>query len=142
MTGADTEEDALIRQLVDLAHPAGRDATFAAAIVRTGRVVSIETNAVLTSVDPTAHAEVQAIRTACRRLSTLDLTGATLYTSCEPCLMCLGAIAWAGITDVAYVDGIETATEFGVFELFPEGSYHAELLPVRLRKLAASDAHR
>jgi tRNA(Arg) A34 adenosine deaminase TadA len=59
-------------------------------------------NTVVESHDPTAHAEIAAIREACERLGTHDLSGCTLYTSCEPCPMCLGAIYWAGIDRVVY----------------------------------------
>lgn len=73
---------------------------FGAVIVKDGEIVAEGVNRVTANNDPTAHAEVSAIREACRRLATFDLTGCTIYTSCEPCPMCLGAIYWAHISHV------------------------------------------
>ena len=67
---------------------------FGAIIVKDGEVIAGSSNSVTIDNDPTAHAEVNTIRQACRKLGTFDLTGATIYTSCEPCPMCLGAIYW------------------------------------------------
>ena len=61
-------------------------------------------NRVVANNDPTAHAEVVAIRNACRELATFDLSGCTVYTSCEPCPMCLSAIYWAGISRICYAN--------------------------------------
>ncbi|MBO8431701.1 MAG: nucleoside deaminase [Bacteroidetes bacterium] len=70
---------------------------FAAIIVKDGKEVARTGNTVTLSNDPTAHAEVNAIREACRKLGTFDLSGCEIYSSCEPCPMCLSAIYWAGI---------------------------------------------
>ncbi len=75
---------------------------FGAAIVRNGEIVAIGNNKVTSSNDPTAHAEVVAIRTACEKLGTFQLDDCVLYTSCEPCPMCLGAIYWARPKKVYY----------------------------------------
>ena len=75
---------------------------FGAVIVKAGEVVATGTNRVTTDNDPTAHAEVNAIREACRRLGTFRLQGCVIYTSCEPCPMCLSAIYWAGIERIYY----------------------------------------
>ena len=76
---------------------------FGAVIVdKEGNVVSNGNNKVILTNDPTAHAEIVAIRNACKNLGTYDLTGYSLYTSCEPCPMCLSAIIWANITNVFY----------------------------------------
>lgn len=69
---------------------------------KNGNVVSVANNQVLLHKDPTAHAEVQAIRQACKKLDTHDLSDCVLYTSCEPCPMCLSAIIWANIKEVYY----------------------------------------
>ncbi|GGE33618.1 tRNA-specific adenosine deaminase [Pullulanibacillus camelliae] len=69
---------------------------------RGGDIIATGVNRVTDSCDPTAHAEVMAIRNACQSLGTHDLTGCTLYTSCEPCPMCLGAIYWAHLDAVYY----------------------------------------
>ena len=68
---------------------------FGAVIVKDDEVIATGVNRVTANHDPTAHAEVSAIRTACQKLKTFDLSGSTIYTSCEPCPMCLGAIYWA-----------------------------------------------
>jgi tRNA(Arg) A34 adenosine deaminase TadA len=75
---------------------------FGAVIVKDGVVVATGVNRVTANNDPTAHAEVSAIRAACTKLGTFDLSGCVLYTSCEPCPMCLGAIYWAHIHKVYY----------------------------------------
>ena len=73
----------------------GRGGPFAAVVVKDGRIIAAGANCVTSTNDPTAHAEVNAIREACRILGTFQLTGCEIYTSCEPCPMCLGAIYWA-----------------------------------------------
>ena len=75
---------------------------FGAVIVKDGEIVAGSSNSVTIDNDPTAHAEVNTIREACRRLRTFDLSGCTIYTSCEPCPMCLGAIYWARIGKIFY----------------------------------------
>ena len=75
---------------------------FGAVIVKDGEVIAGSSNSVTIDNDPTAHAEVNTIRQACRKLGTFDLSGATIYTSCEPCPMCLGAIYWARISRIFY----------------------------------------
>jgi tRNA(Arg) A34 adenosine deaminase TadA len=80
----------------------GRGGPFAALVVKDGCVVAEGANRVTTTNDPTAHAEVVAIREACRRLGDFQLSGCDLYTTCEPCPMCLGAIYWARPARVFY----------------------------------------
>lgn len=75
---------------------------FGAVVVKDGKIVAGSSNRVTLDLDPTAHAEVNAIREACRRLGTFDLSGCAIYTSCEPCPMCLGAIYWAHIDRIYY----------------------------------------
>ena len=75
---------------------------FGAVVVKDGEMVAGCSNRVTLDNDPTAHAEVNAIRQACRALGTFDLSGCTIYTSCEPCPMCLGAIYWAHIERIYY----------------------------------------
>lgn len=74
---------------------AGRGGPFGAVIVKDGAVIAQASNAVVATNDPTAHAEVQAIRAACAALGSFQLDGCDVYASCEPCPMCLGAILWA-----------------------------------------------
>ncbi|WP_128547499.1 nucleoside deaminase [Larkinella soli] len=81
---------------------AGQGGPFGAVIAKDGQIVGKGFNQVTSTNDPTAHAEVVAIRDACRRLNSFQLTGCTLYTSCEPCPMCLGAIYWARPERIVY----------------------------------------
>lgn len=76
-------------------------------------IIAIENNKVLKQKDPTAHAEIVAIREACKKLNTYDLSKCVLYTSCEPCPMCLSAIIWANIKKVYYGCNKKDATNIG-----------------------------
>jgi len=78
-----------------------------------GRIVGYGNNQVLKNNDPTAHAEVMAIRDACRTLNTYDLTGCKIYTTSEPCPMCLGAIIWSNIKEVYYSTNTKDVDEIG-----------------------------
>lgn len=91
---------------------------FGAVIVKEGEVVSSAVNTVTKDNDPTAHAEVNAIRAACRKLGTFDLTGCTLYSSCEPCPMCLSAAYWAHINQVFYAADRKQAERAGFSDAF------------------------
>ena len=82
----------------------GAGGPFGAVIVRRGKIIARGWNCVTSANDPTAHAEVLAIRAACRRLKTFQLTDCELYTSCEPCPMCLSAIYWARLNKVYYAN--------------------------------------
>lgn len=75
---------------------------FGAVIVRDGEVIATGANRVVPNADPTAHAEIMAIRNACAKLGTFQLTGCTIYSSCEPCPMCLSALYWAGVSRICY----------------------------------------
>ena len=86
---------------------------FGAVVVKNGVVVGVGNNQVLKNNDPTAHAEVTAIRDACKNLNTYDLTDCELYTSCYPCPMCLSAIIWANIKTVYYGNTKEDAADVG-----------------------------
>ncbi len=82
---------------------------FAAIVVRNGELIATGVNRVTATNDPTAHAEVMAIRAACRALGTFQLTGCELFASCEPCPMCLGAIYWARLTNFYFACSREDA---------------------------------
>lgn len=86
---------------------------FGAVIARGGVVVAEASNSVTIDHDPTAHAEVNAIRIACQRLRTFDLEGCDIYCSCEPCPMCLGAIYWAHIDRIYYANDRKAAAGIG-----------------------------
>ncbi|MDY5970069.1 MAG: nucleoside deaminase [Bacteroidales bacterium] len=86
---------------------------FGAVVVKDGKVVGEAANRVTLDIDPTAHAEVNAIRQACRALGTHNLAGCDIYCSCEPCPMCLGAIYWAHIGHVFYGNAASDAAHIG-----------------------------
>lgn len=91
---------------------------FGAVIVRNGELVAEGSNCVTIDNDPTAHAEVSAIRNACKSLNTFDLSGCEVYTSCEPCPMCLSAIYWARAERIYYGCSKEDAKEIGFDDSF------------------------
>lgn len=91
---------------------------FGAVIARNGEIVATGVNRVTDEHDPTAHAEVSAIRAACRKLNTFDLSGCEIYTSCEPCPMCLGAIYWAHLDRMYYGNNQHDAAEIGFDDAF------------------------
>ena len=101
----------------------GRGGPFGCVIVQQGKVVAEGVNRVTASNDPTAHAEVLAIRQACQRLGGFELRGCDLYSSCEPCPMCMGAIYWARLDKVFYGNLAEDAANFG----FDDSTIYAEL---------------
>lgn len=86
---------------------------FGAAIVKDGRIIAIAHNTVVGTNDPTAHGEINAIREACKKLSTFDLQGCELYTTSEPCPMCMSAIIWANISKVYYGCTVQDARDIG-----------------------------
>jgi guanine deaminase len=91
---------------------------FGAVIVKDGKIVAKASNSVTLHNDPTAHAEINAIREACLALKTFDLSGSTIYTSCEPCPMCLGAIYWARIDKIFYANNRIDAKNIGFDDSF------------------------
>lgn len=107
-----TQQDREFMQMaIDLSveNVANGGGPFGAVIVRNGEVVATGTNRVTANNDPTAHAEVSAIRTACAKVQNFKLEGCTCYTSCEPCPMCLSALYWAGIERIVYGNTKEDA---------------------------------
>ena len=91
----------------------GYGGPFGACIVKDGKIVGKGINMVIKNNDPSAHAEIVAIRDACKHLNTYDLSGCELYTSCYPCPMCLSAIIWANINKVYYANSKEDAANIG-----------------------------
>ena len=86
---------------------------FGACIVKDGKIIGKGINRVIKDNDPTAHAEIVAIRNACKHIKSYDLSGCELYTSCYPCPMCLSAIIWANIKTIYYANNKEDAAEIG-----------------------------
>ena len=110
----------------------GKGGPFGAVVVRDGQIIAVAGNCVTATNDPTAHAEVVAIRDACKTLKTFDLSGCEIFASCEPCPMCLGAIMWARIGKLYYAANKIDASRAG----FDDEFFYAELaLPSDKRKL-------
>lgn len=91
---------------------------FGAVIVKDQEIIATGVNRVTANHDPTAHAEVSAIRAACEKLHTFDLSGCEIYTSCEPCPMCLGAIYWAHLDKIYYGNNKNDAAAIGFDDSF------------------------
>jgi guanine deaminase len=91
---------------------------FGALIVKDGKIIAEATNKVTQKNDPTAHAEVEAIRSAAKSLKTFDLSGCEIYTSCEPCPMCFGAIYWARLDKLYFANTKQDAEEIGFDDSF------------------------
>lgn len=106
---------------------------FGAVVMKDGKLIGKGINQVTSSNDPTAHAEVNAIRDACKNLQTFDLSGSEIYTTCEPCPMCLGAIYWAKIDTIYYAANREDAAKAGFIDDF---IYKEFSLPPEKRNLA------
>lgn len=105
---------------------------FGAVVVKDGQIVAEGFNQVTSSKDPTAHAEVVAVRLACKALDTFDLTGCEIYTSCEPCPMCLSAIYWARLDRIWYANDRHDAAAIGFRDDF---LYHEIPLPLDQRAI-------
>jgi len=110
----------------------GKGGPFGAVVVRDGEIIAMAGNCVTSTNDPTAHAEVVAIREACKKLATFDLSGCEIFASCEPCPMCLGAIMWARIDKLYYAADRNDASRAG----FDDELFYTELaLPNNQRML-------
>ncbi|GAB2975551.1 nucleoside deaminase [Mucilaginibacter puniceus] len=129
------KHEAFMRMAIELAEnnvTLGQGGPFGAVIVKDGMVLARSANKVVPSNDPTAHAEVLAIRLACQELNTFDLSGCEIYASCEPCPMCLGAIYWARIDKIHYANTKADAAAIG----FDDAFIYEELdKPMNKRKL-------
>ncbi len=114
-----TKEE-LMREAIRLSEEnvANGGGPFGAVIARDGEIVATGVNRVTADHDPTAHAEVRAIRAACKKLNTFDLSGCEIYSSCEPCPMCLGAIYWAHLDRLYYGNDKTDAKEIGFDDSF------------------------
>ncbi len=105
---------------------------FGAVVVRRGEIIALGNNRVIGTNDPTAHAEIVAIREACKRLNSFQLEGCVLYTSCEPCPMCLGAIYWARPEKVFFACTREDAADVDFDDAF---IYREMMAPVHERRI-------
>jgi guanine deaminase len=124
-----------MRKAIDLAIEnvqAGRGGPFGALVVKQNRLIATGVNLVTESNDPTAHAEIVAIRSACRELGSFQLCDCELYSSCEPCPMCLGAIYWARPSCYCYAATRSDAAQAGFDDAF---IYDEVLLPPEKRSI-------
>lgn len=129
-------KDELMREAIRLSEEnvVNGGGPFGAVIARDGDIVATGVNRVTANCDPTAHAEVSAIREACRKLGTFDLAGYEIFSSCEPCPMCLGAIYWARLDKLYFGNNKTDAKNIG----FDDSFIYDELeLPREKRKLPA-----
>ena len=124
-----------MREAIDLSEKGmktGRGGPFGAVVVKDGKVIGRGQNLVTSTNDPTAHAEVVAIRAACAHLKSFFLKGATLYTSCEPCPMCLAAIYWARLDSIYFAANRDDAAAIN----FDDAWIYKEIsLPISKRSL-------
>ena len=117
----------------------GKGGPFAALVVKAGRILAEAANIVTSANDPTAHAEIVAIRAACRKLSTFELRDCEIYASCEPCPMCLGAIYWARPARIYFAARSADAAKIG----FDDSLIYGELKkPFARRKIRMSQLMR
>lgn len=120
-----------LSRITSLVESAG--GAFGCVIVKDGKIIGEGANRVVAEMDPTWHGEMEAIRKACKAEGSFKLEGATLYTSAEPCPMCMAATYWAGISKVFYAAQIEDALEYGNFD---DSKIYAELRkPVDQREI-------
>ncbi len=110
----------LMQRAIDLSKESIRNGggPFGAVIARQGEIIAEGSNCVTIDNDPTAHAEVTTIRKACKKLNTYDLSGCEIFTSCEPCPMCLGAIYWAKLDKIYFANDRKDAAEIGFADDF------------------------
>ena len=129
-------------QLARQGAAAGRGGPFGAVVVKDGAVIGQGSNQVLSDLDPTAHAEITAIRRACAAIGSFQLDGAQIYSSCEPCPMCLGAVYWAR-PQVLFFAGDREDAAFGDFDdafIYDELAIGPELRSIPFRKVSHPDA--
>lgn len=131
MTMSDQNTDAFfLAKAIELSRQgmqSGKGGPFGCVVVKEGEVVGTGCNKVTSTNDPTAHAEVVAIRDACQRLGTYQLTGCVIYTSCEPCPMCLGAIYWARPERVVFANTREEAADIEFDDDFIYGEIQTQM---------------
>jgi guanine deaminase len=125
----------------------GRGGPFGAVVVKDGEIVAEAVNRVTETNDPTAHAEVVAIREACKRLQSFELKGCEIYTSCEPCPMCLGAIYWARPDRIFFGNTAADAARVGfddsfIYQEIPQPHAQRQIPMVQLMREEALEGFR
>jgi guanine deaminase len=125
----------------------GRGGPFAAVVVKDGKIIAEGANRVTSTNDPTAHAEIVAIREACKRLKNFELKGCEIYTTCEPCPMCLGAIYWARPARVYFANTAADAAKAGfddslIYEEIPRPHAQRKIPLIPMMREEALEAFR
>ncbi|NPA67751.1 MAG: nucleoside deaminase [Chlorobi bacterium] len=128
------KEEDFMREAVRLSRESVKNGggPFGAVIVKDGEIIASASNSVTKDNDPTAHAEVSAIRKAAKKLKTFDLSGCEIYTSCEPCPMCFGAVYWARLDKLYFANTKQDAKAIGFDDSF---IYEEIELPYDKRKI-------
>ncbi|GHT90970.1 hypothetical protein FACS1894185_3310 [Betaproteobacteria bacterium] len=130
-----TQDEAFLRRALELAQEnvaKGDGGPFGAVIVQDGRIIAEGWNKVIATHDPTAHAEIEAIRAACRQIQHFHLSGATLYASSEPCPLCLAAAYWAKVARIVYANDRNEAAAVGFCD---DDLYQEFRLPPESRRI-------
>ena len=134
-----SEDEFFLREAIRLAgeHLEAGHGPFGAVVVHGGEIVGLGRNSVTLSLDPTAHAEVLAIRSACQRLGRFSLAGCILYASCEPCPMCLAAAYWARLERIVYAAtrGDAARSGFDDARIYDELTFPASARRLHMRQL-------
>src|SRR6185312_14282138 len=134
-----TREEKYMREAIALSKKAienNEGGPFGCIVVKDDKIIGRGNNKVILDNDPTAHAEIVAIRDACKYLGTFQLSGCEIYTSCEPCPMCLGAIYWARPEKIYYANTREDAADAG----FDDSTIYKEInLDVKKRKIPSAN---
>lgn len=136
-----------IRRAIELSRKASLEystgGAFGAVIVKDGKIISEGMNRVVASHDPTWHGEMEAIRLACITLQSFKLPGCTLYTSAEPCPMCMATCYWAGIEEVYYAATVHDASKYGNFDdspIYEQLALPKEKRSIKLTQLCQDEA--
>jgi len=140
------DHEQLMRRAIELSRAKMHEADggpFAAVVAKDGEIVGEGWNQVTSAGDPTAHAEIVAIRAACEALDTFDLSGAAIYSTCEPCPMCLAAIYWARIDELYYANTTQDAAAIGFDDaaIYEQVALPASERELRAERLCAREAH-
>lgn len=147
MSTENAEHEKFIKRAIEMSRRASLEyctgGVFGAVVVKDGKIVSEGMNRVVASHDPTWHAEMEAIRLACITLQSFKLPGCTLYTSAEPCPMCMATCYWAGIEQVFYAATVHDALKYGNFDdspIYEQLALPKEKRSIKLTQLCQEEA--
>ncbi|MFO1414029.1 MAG: nucleoside deaminase [Burkholderiales bacterium] len=147
MSDQKPDHEKFLRRAIELSARASLEystgGVFGAVVVKDGKIISEGMNRVVASHDPTWHAEMEAIRLACITLQNFKLTGCTLYTSAEPCPMCMATCYWAGIEQVFYAASVDDAFKYGNFDdrpIYEQLALPKEKRSIKMTQMLRDDA--